>query len=126
LLPDRVVAALREEEMRLRRLLLILMVCMAGCAVQPADLGWTHDAPDFRFQRLEWNVVESRRHMTALCAMPSSWAGQACAIRIRESGLCVVFSTMTEEEAKRTPIWNEGWSLHAHEMAHCNGWGHSK
>jgi hypothetical protein len=107
------------------RLLPILL--LSGCAVTtPLELGWTHDAPDFRLQRLEWNVVESRRHMTALCAMPSSWEGQACAIRIRESGLCVVFSTMTEEEAKRVPIWHEGWSLHAHEMAHCSGWGHGR
>jgi hypothetical protein len=94
------------------RLLPILL--LSGCAVTtPLELGWTHDAPDFR-------------HMTALCAMPSSWEGQACAIRIRESGLCVVFSTMTEEEAKRVPIWHEGWSLHAHEMAHCSGWGHGR
>jgi hypothetical protein len=107
--------------MRLRRLLLILMVAMTGCATQPADLGWTRT--DFQLQTVEWNVVAPHL-LKPLCGMDNAWKGKACAIRIRERGQCVVFSTMGEEEAKRVRIWNEGWSLHAHEIAHCEGYDH--
>jgi hypothetical protein len=112
--------------MKLRRPLLILMVAMTGCAVTtPADLGWTQDAPDFRMTKLEWNVVDGQQNLRHLCGLDNAWKGQACAIRIREGGLCVVFSTFTEEEAKRVRIWTEGWSLWAHEVTgHCAGWGH--
>jgi hypothetical protein len=112
--------------MRLRRLLLVLLVSMTGCAVTtPADLGWTQDAPDFRMTKLEWNLVNGQQNLRHLCGLGNAWTGKACAIRIRESGVCVVFSTFTEEEAKRVRIWTEGWSLWAHEVTgHCAGWGH--
>jgi hypothetical protein len=107
---------------RLRRLLLVLMVAMTGCAVTtPSELGWTRT--DYRMQSLEWNVVAPHL-LKPLCGMDNAWKGKACAIRIRERGQCVVFSTMGEEEAKRVRIWNEGWSLHAHEIAHCEGYDH--
>jgi hypothetical protein len=111
--------------MRLRRLLLVLMLSMTGCAaVHPLDLGWVHSAPDFRLQSVEWNVV-SPSMLRPLCGMDNAWKGQACAIRIRERGQCVIFSTMGAEEAKRYYIVHEGWSLWAHEVTgHCAGWGH--
>jgi hypothetical protein len=111
--------------MRLRRLLLILMVAMTGCAVTtPLELGWTHDAPDFRLQSVEWNVVAPHL-LKPLCGMDNAWKGQACAIRIREGGLCVVFSVLSEQQAKDYYLVYEGWSLWAHESAHCQGWGHN-
>jgi hypothetical protein len=106
--------------MRLRRLLLILLV--SGCATQPADLGWTRT--DFQLQTVEWNVVAPHL-LRPLCGMDNAWNGKACAIRIRERGQCVVFSTLTEQQAKDYYIVHEGWSLWAHESAHCQGWGHN-
>jgi hypothetical protein len=112
--------------MRLRRLLLILMVAMTGCAVTtPADLGWTQDAPDFRMTKLEWNVVDGQQNLRHLCGLGNAWNGKACAIRIREGGLCVVFSVLSEQQAKDYYLVYEGWSLWAHESAHCQGWGHN-
>ena len=95
---------------------------LSGCAVSPNT--WVQDAPDFKLTRVEWNYIsgpDAHQRMVNLCGDAPHLMG--CAIRIRESGLCVVFSTYSEVQA----MWvktKDGMTLHQHESKHCNGWGH--
>lgn len=107
---------------------LLAALLLAGCAVvTPVELGWRQDMPGFQMQRIEWNHIEgddARYRLRNLCGR---WSPNllACAIRIREGGQCVVFSVLTEEEAKRFYMASEGWSLWDHEVrGHCAGWTH--
>jgi hypothetical protein len=113
---------------------LLLVSLLPACAVTtPAELGWRMDMPNFRVQKIEWNHVDGRRNLDALCGLGPLWRGNACAVRIIEGGQCIVFSTLREDEAKRVRVWADGWSLWDHELAHCGvvngkniggGWTH--
>ena len=112
------------------------MYLIEGCAAvtTPVELGWRQDMPNFKFQRLEWNLVAHPKGLKALCGLPSVWNGKACVIRLNEGGQCIAFSTLTEEQARREYIVHEGWSLWDHEVrGHCGyrddgnhvgGWAH--
>lgn len=111
---------------------LLASLVLASCAAtkSPAELGWRQDMPQFQLKRVEWNVItgpNARERLKGLCGL--WYYPLACAVRIVEGGQCIVFSTRTEEEAKRIALWNEGWSLWDHELAHCGhgvggGWTH--
>lgn len=111
-----------------RRLLLSCLVLACVVNVGCASLGWHKDLPDFRFQKLEWNVVEPK-NLRAVCGLPLSWRGEACAVRIIEGGQCVVFSIHTQEQARFQISATE--TLEQHELKHCGigmpshgGWSH--
>ena len=118
---------------------LFLLLALSGCAFngeQPTDakiagLHWYVSAPDFRHQRTEWNVVSDRTMLRALCGKDWTWSGSACVIRLNEGGQCIVFSTLTETQARQTVIYG-GDSVYKHEVdRHCGldmptpqGWSH--
>ena len=97
-------------------------------AATPQNLGW-HQEFDFRVQRIEWNVTDSV-DMHNRCALTFEPWRKACVVRIVEGGQCIVYSTLTQEEAKRVYLPHEGWSLYQHEVeGHCGkgtgkAWGH--
>lgn len=117
------------------------LLLVAGCAVtmRPNAYEWYADMPPSEYYR--WEVVDD----PALCGRPvvDSWNGWACAIRLsqgvirpgdkridggpvtaEEGRLCVIFSSMSEETAKRVQSKWETRSLFAHEMDHCAGYAH--
>lgn len=121
--------------------LALLLLLLAGCSVtyRPNAYEWYADAQPSEYYR--WQVVDD----PALCGRPMSDAanGWACAIRLNagvirpgdkridgepvtaeEGRLCVIFASMPEDEAKRTPSRWESRSLWEHEMAHCAGYAH--
>lgn len=111
----------------------LVMYALEGCAAppKPADLGWRQDMPQFQLKRVEWNVIaepNARERLGTLCGL--GYYPLACVVRIVEGGQCIVFSRYTEDQAKRIPIWEEGWSLWDHEVVgHCGkgvggGWTH--
>lgn len=107
---------------------LLLALLVSGCATT----GW-HREFDFAFQRLEWNHIQgpnAYQRMVNLCGDAPHLMG--CAFRIKESGLCVVFSVYSQEQAKLVRT-NAGVSLYEDEMRHCGvfddvniggAWGH--
>ena len=122
---------------------LLLALLLSGCVVtyRPNAYEWYADAAPSDYYR--WEVVDD----LALCgrAMADSWTGWACAIRLsqgvirpgdkridggpvtaEEGRLCVIFSSMSEEEAKRVPSKWETRSLWDHEMQHCAGYAHKE
>jgi len=120
----------------------LLALLLAGCAVtyRPNAYEWYADMPPSEYYR--WEVVDD----PALCGRPiaDAWlSGWACAIPLNagvirpgdkridgqpvaaeEGRLCVIFASMSEDEAKRTPSRWESRSLWAHEMEHCAGRAH--
>lgn len=121
---------------------LFLAVALAGCASQGgleragyherAGRMWYVDAPEFTMRAVEWNHVagaDARKRLGNLCGDPGM-TGDACAIRLRESGLCLVYSIHSENEAKRFRELT-GETFYAHELGHCGkgmprpgGWSH--
>lgn len=98
------------------------LLAMAGCAMFEAPAGYG----------LQWIRVDAARPLTAwmrladvhsICAQPSSWNGVACAHRVENVPECVVYSTFTEEEARRA-WWHDGLTVYDHEKKHCDGWDH--
>ena len=121
---------------------LLLAILLSGCAVtyRPNAYEWYADMPASDYYR--WEVVDD----PALCGRPiaDAWlSGWACAIRLtagvirpgdkridggpvnaEEGRLCVIFASMSEEEAmQRRSKWEQR-SLFAHEMDHCEGLNH--
>lgn len=119
--------------------LLLPILLLSGCAVltseHPTDvrvagLHWYVSAPDFRYQRTEWNVVKDHTMLRAMCGKDWSWRGDACVVRINEGGQCVVFSLLTERQAKDHEVYG-GDTVYQHERRHCGlgmpsaaGWSH--
>ena len=121
-----------------RRLLLCALVALSGCAVlreQPTDakiagLHWFVSLPDFRVRERTWTVVNSKQMLDVVCGTDWSWNGKACVIRIIEGGQCLVFSTLTVDQAEAYITFG-GDSLLTHEYRHCGdgmpsvgGWSH--
>lgn len=109
----------------LRRLLLVLQVLLTGCAT------WEVDRPGFQMKALEWVHVtgeNAQQRLENLCGKPARSNGRvlACAIRIRESGLCLVYSLYSQVESHYVYPW-DGHSLYQHEVGttdvpgHCGG-----
>lgn len=106
----------------LRRTLLILLVIASGCAV------WVVDRPGYQMKKLEWVHLigdDAHRRLRNLCA--NDVVGQlACAFRIQGSGICLVYSIYSLEEAKRIYVVG-GDTLYQHEVGddkvpgHCGG-----
>ena len=119
----------------------LLALLLAGCAVtyRPNAYERYQDMPPSEYYR--WEVVDD----PALCGRPiaDAWRGWACAIRlsqgvirpgdkridgqpvkVEEGRLCIIFASMSEDEAKRAPSRWESRSLFAHELEHCNGRNH--
>lgn len=112
----------------------VVTVFVVGCAMYLlegcATVGWHRDIPNFRVQRVEWNVVASRDLLRAVCGQAPAWLGAACAVRIIEGGQCVVFSVYSQELA-RTVDLSASETLEGHELKHCGigmpesgGWAH--
>lgn len=116
----------------------IALLLLSGCSVTylPNAYEWYADAQPSEYYR--WQVVDD----PALCGRPmsDSMHGWACTIRLsqgvirngdkridggpvtaEEGRLCIVFASMSEDEAKRVRAKWETRSLFAHEMAHCAG-----
>ena len=95
---------------------------LSGCALTPAYSWHPAAAPS---QRVEWAVV-SPEALLSHCgpAQARGWVRTvACAVQVRESGVCYVFSYLTEEQARVTYDL-DGEAIHDHEMRHCRGWRH--
>ena len=120
---------------------LLLALLLSGCVVtyRPNAYEWYADAAPSDYYR--WEVVDD----LALCGRPIAdvWRGWACAIRLsrgvilpgdkridggpvtaEEGRLCIIYSTMSEEEAMQRRAKWEQRSLFAHEMQHCAGYAH--
>jgi hypothetical protein len=120
----------------------LLCLLLSGCALQPGQYliardVWVQDMPDFRFQKMEWNHVtgpDAWERTARLCKdKPEAFMAKgsiACAYRIKEPGLCLVYSIFSEERAK-TMRDMSGEPLYTHELRHCGvgmpspgGWNH--
>lgn len=121
--------------------LALLLLLLAGCAVtyRPNAYEWYQDMPPSDYYR--WEVLDGLSPCGGAAA--GGWTGWACAIRLsrgvilpgdkridggavnaEEGRLCIIYSTMSEEEAKRVQSKWEQRSLFAHEMQHCAGYAH--
>ena len=119
----------------------LLALLLAGCAVtmRPNAYEWYADMPPSEYYR--WEVVDDPE----LCGrtVADAWNGWACAIRLsagvirpgdkridggpvtaEEGRLCVIFSSMSEEEAMQRRAKWEARSMWHHEMQHCAGYAH--
>lgn len=109
-----------------RRILLVALVALSGCAA------WEVDHPGFQMKSLEWVHVagdNAQQRLHNLCGKPFvAFNGQllACAIRIRESGTCFVYSLYSQPESHYVYAW-DGNSVYQHEVGtadvpgHCGG-----
>lgn len=123
----------------------LLALLLAGCAVtmRPNAYEWYADMPPSEYYR--WEVVDDPE----LCGrtVADSWNGWACAHRLNagvirpgdkridggliiwlvgEGRLCVIFSSMSEEEASQRRAKWETRSIFEHEMQHCAGYAHKE
>ena len=119
------------------------LLLLAGCAVtyRPNAYEWYRDMPPSEYYR--WEVVDDPE----LCGrtVADSWDGWACSIRLNageirlgdkridggliiwlvgKGRLCVIFSSMSEEEAMHQRAKWEARSLWHHEMQYCAGYAH--
>lgn len=114
----------------------------AGCAAlgrgeQPSDvvvarMHWYRDAPGFRMLDLDWKQVsgpEAPRRLANLCGR-DGFGARACAYRVPQEGLCLVYSTLSQEQARHARDAS-GESIETHELRHCGvnqpihgGWTH--
>lgn len=78
---------------------------------------WTQERPPSKSYR--WEQIADMKQVTQIKA--EAWADQ------QPDGVCVVYSTMSEYDAKH--LWinpRDGRSIWAHEVfMHCNGWTHT-
>ena len=116
---------------------------LAGCSVmgwgeQPDDLviarlHWYRDAPDFRMHELEWQQIsgpDAPTRLANLCGKDWTSAGRSCAFRVPAGGLCLVYSLLSQDEARHARDAT-GESVELHELRHCGvnlpshgGWTH--
>jgi len=105
------------------------LAALSGCAVFEPDparnaLGWHHNpAYPQPMATVVWETVPLAQ-LAPRCANPPHWGGQACAIRFRQTGTCVVLSVHTEDAARRA-IAADGMTVWAHEKRHCDGEDHT-
>ena len=102
-----------------RRTLLVSLVLLSGCAT------WEVDRPGFQMKALEWVHVEgenAQQRLQNLCAVHGQVLS-GCAIRIKESGLCLVYSIYSQVDAHYVYTW-DGHSLYQHEVGTPNVPGH--
>jgi hypothetical protein len=119
----------------------LLCILLSGCALQPGQYliardVWVRDM-DFEFKRLEWVHVtgpDAWERTARLCRDdPDDFmrkGSTTCAIRIKESGLLLVYSIFSEERAKTFQDMS-GESVYVHELRHGGvgmpspgGWNH--
>lgn len=123
----------------MHKLIFTLALLLAGCA----SYEWRQT--DYRADAYRWLTVNPTEIRSRCGFTPPNGfnSGGACAIRLqgglilatdtpldgaartdRAGRLCVIFASVTEEEAKRMRDWDGGKSLHRHELDHCDGWEH--
>lgn len=125
------------------RAAIAILLLVAGCSVtyRPNAYEWSADMAPSEYYR--WEVVDDPE----LCGrtVADSWNGWACAHRLNagvirlgdkridggliiwlvgEGRLCVIFSSMSEEEASQRRAKWETRSIFEHEMQHCAGFNH--
>lgn len=113
----------------LRRVITVSLLAAACASIEAPRGTWYVDAPDFRMTSYEWVVIDDRdperedERLEALCWIPRDRdvpGLHACALRV-PGGHCLVYSDMTEKEAKRT-FTKWGDTYYDHEIkGHCGG-----
>lgn len=133
---------------------ILLALLLAGCGqlnYRPNAYEWSQDAPPSTHYR--WEVVDRADTTKCGRLAVDAWLrGWACAIRLYDAvldratdrymppdwrfpvaplgpdsergRLCLIYSTMTEEEAIQERANMDEQSLWHHEMQHCRGWTH--
>jgi hypothetical protein len=96
---------------------LIALVLLPGCAT---DYQWYLEKPPST--RYEWIVVKYQ-NLLSLCKAPDTMRNLGACAHQYDDGLCVIWSHMTEDEAKRA-MSGDGIDLWTHELRHCEGWRH--
>ena len=104
---------LRRHIMLAALVVLTLLATCTGCAVTYPGYAWRHDPTMPACHETVWKQVD-RYRMTGLCSR-SGGRADACTTG------CVVFSWMSEDEARHAPTVDFGVSLYDHEMMHAKG-----
>lgn len=104
----------------MKTLLAITFTLLSGCA---SVYNWHPQFPPSDI--VKWEVVNQVALHTT-CGVPASEMPElkACAIQIRETKTCTIFSVLTEREAG-TYADRDGRWLDQHERDHCRGFRHS-
>ena len=105
---------------------LLACLLLVGCVTT----GWYVDRPGFQMKSLEWIHItgdDALQRLHNLCGS-TMWRDRlaACAMRVQETGACIVYSIYSEEDSHRlfTPT---GETLFQHEVGdqeipgHCGG-----
>ena len=110
-----------KEPMKLTSILFaLLLTLITGCT---SVYNWTPEYP--ASEKVIWHTPISQEHLHTICGVPASeMAGlKACAIQLRETKTCHIYSILTEREAM-TFVDRDGISLDLHERQHCKGYRH--
>lgn len=101
--------------------LVLMLVSVFGCAMTPEQEWYLAGEPS---KKVEW-VKIPWRDLPGVCgdAKYMSQRVVACAVQIRQTSTCYIFSGMAEHEAHYfyTSHMDDLWS---HERRHCEGWRH--
>lgn len=100
----------------MNRALLALLLAISSAASAHSSYEWTQEQPASKSYR--WEQVADMKQVTQAKA-------EAFTVQ-QDDGICVVYSTMSEWEAKERYINpRDGLPIFFHEMKHCRGLRHT-
>ena len=105
----------------------LALLLLTGCAIFPPDYKWTPMLGAKPFKSYEWHVKPGNT-FNRYCGIKEKWDLWACAVTINESGVCHIYSNMTEQQAAQTMAGGgDDWpDVRSHELHHCEGWAHQR
>ena len=110
-----------KEPMKLTSILFaLLLTLITGCT---SVYNWQPEYP--ASEKVIWHPPVVQEHLHTICGIPSSEMPglKACAIQLRATKTCHIYSTLTEREAMSYTD-RDGHPLDLHERQHCKGYRH--